>query len=328
VIIFCGVIFASGYLLMSLIQNTWQYYSIYGLLIGAGVGGFWAPLVSTVARWFTGRRGLMTGIVSGGISFGTLLLPPVVTQLITTYDWRITYVIIGGVILVAVMIAAQFLRTSPQMMGVLPYGEKEAKSKYSAKKSVDFSFGEAIRTRQFWMVGAIYLCFGFIQLTVMVHVVPHATGLGNSAINSAIVLSIIGGTSLAGRIVMGIVADKVKAKITIVLCLILLTVALTWLQVADNLWGLYLFAVLFGFGYGGLSCLQSVMSAELFGLTALGLITAIFSFSFNIGGAVGPVLAGHIFDVSQSYRWAFAGCLAIAAVALVISVSVKPPKRK
>ena len=114
VLMFCAVFLAAGYGLMSVVHNIWQFYLIYGLLIGGGVGGFWSPPVSTVARWFTGRRGLMTGIVSGGISFGTLLLPPLVTQLISIYNWRVTYSIIGAAVLVFVMIGAQFLKRSPQ----------------------------------------------------------------------------------------------------------------------------------------------------------------------------------------------------------------------
>jgi MFS family permease len=115
-------------------------------------------------------------------------------------------------------------------------------------------------------------------------------------------------------------------KTSALVCLGLLTAALIWLQFADNSGKMYVFAAIFGFGYGGLSCLQSLIAAELYGLAALGVITAIFSFSFNVGGAIGPVLAGHIFDVTNSYRWAFLICLTATAGALVIFMPLTPPK--
>jgi MFS family permease len=326
VIIFCTVVLALGYGLMSLVHNTWEFYLIYGILIATGVSGFWAPPISTVARWFAGRRGFMTGIVSGGISFGTLILPPIATQLIHIYDWRVTYIIIGVTVLVVVMIAVQFLKTSPQMMGLAPYGQKGTGSRLS-EQHVGFTLKEAMRTRQFWMVAAIYLCFGSVQMTIMVHIVPNATGMGISAINAAGILSVIGGVSLAGRIIMGGLSDRIRVKIATIACLSLLTVALAWLPFAADLWHFYLFAVIFGFGYGGMSCLQSLIGAELFGLTALGVITAVFSLSFDIGGGALPVLAGHIYDVSGSYNAAFLVCIAVIAVGLIISLSLKPPRK-
>jgi MFS family permease len=312
-----------GYVLMSRIQNTWQFYLVYGFLIGIGVGGFWAPPISTVARWFVGRRGIMTGIVSGGISVGTLVLPPVVTRLIDSFGWRWTYVILGIVVLAAVLISARFLRHSPQQSGLRPFGEDQRAN--PALAAAGFSLKEAIRTPQFWIVAAIYLCFGMTQLTVMVHIVPDAIGMYITPISAAVILSVIGGVSLFGRITMGAISDRIKVKNALIFSMSLVVAALVWLQFCHQLWQFYLFALVFGFGYGGISCLQSLVGVELFGLSALGVITAVFSFSFNIGGAVGPVLAGYIFDVSASYRWAFSICLIIMAIALSIALYLKPP---
>jgi MFS family permease len=327
VILFCTALLTLGYMLMALVQSTWQFYFLYGIVIASGVGGFWAPQVSTVARWFIGRRGMMTGIVSGGISFGTLVLPLIVTPLLDAYEWRTTYFIIGIAIFFIVGIAAQFIKPSPQKMGLLPY--TNAKSRIlSSVQSSSFTFKEAVLTHQFWMVAVIYFFFGVAQLTVMVHMVPQATGMGISAINAAGILSVVGGVSLAGRIIMGLVSDRVPVKISAILSLVLMLVAFIWLQQADSLWKLYVFAVFFGFGYGGLSCLQSLIAAELFGLVSLGMLTGIFSLSFNIGGAIGPVLAGFVFDINDSYTWAFIGCLISIIVALGICLLLKPPKKK
>ena len=326
VIIFCAVFLAAGYGLMATVQNAWQLYAIYGTFIAFGIGGFWSPQVSTIARWFKGRRGLMTGIVSGGIGFGTLVSPPLLTQLITAYDWRLTYIIIGSSILVIVVVAAQFIKYSPSPVGQSVVNTSE-RNKNPWPEVEGYSLPRAMRTWQFWMVAIIYLCFGLVQLTVMVHVVPYATGLGISAIAAAGILSVIGGVSLAARIIIGYIADHLNTKISIVICLAMMTTSSLVLLFSDSLWKLYLFAVLFGIGYGGLSCLQSLVAAELYGLAALGVLTAIFGFGFDIGGAIGPVLAGHLFDINRSYNWAFIICFIVALSALVIGIFLKPTKK-
>jgi MFS family permease len=307
-------------------HSIWQFYVLYGLIIATGLCGFWVPPVSTVAHWFIGRRGLMTGIVGGGISMGTLIMAPAVTQLIVVYGWRMTYVIMGVAILVIAMIAAQFLKQGPHEMGLTAYGETKIKPRISGV-SDRVSLKEALRTRPFWIVCIIYFCFGLAHLTIMVHIVPEALGIGISPIHAAVILSIIGIIGLLGRITLGSVTDRLQVKGTTIISLVLLTVSLIWLQQAGNLWKLYVFAVVFGFGYGGLSCVQSLLAVELFGLSTVGVITAIFSFSFNVGGAVGPVLAGYIFDVNGSYQWAFLICLISIALALLISLSLKPSKK-
>ncbi len=322
----CAVLLSLGYILMSAVHNVQQFYLLYGILVATGVGGFWAPPVSTIARWFSGKRGLMTGIVSGGISFGTLVLPPLATHLIDSLNWRITYIIIGAAVLIISLVGAQFLKRHPQEMGLEPQQNKQPDLKVHPP-SQNFTLREAIRTRQFWMVCVIYICFGLVQLSIMVHIVPHAVGMQISPINAATILSVIGAVSLVSRIIVGTMTDKLKVKTSTIISLGSLASAMLWLQYSHDLWQLYVFAVIFGFGYGGLSCLQALIAAELYGLISLGVITASFSFSFNIGGAVGPFLAGYIFDVSQSYTWAFLICLMVAVTGLIISLMLKPPRK-
>jgi MFS family permease len=238
VITVCTLILAAGYLLMAVIHSTWQFYVVYGVILAAGVAGYWAPPMALVAHWFVGRRGLMTGLVSGGISFGALVLPPLMTHLINAYGWRTTYVIIGITVLVLMMIGVQFLRTNPQQMGLEPYGSAESRSKPVAV-GPRFSLSEAMHTRQFWMLSVIYICFGCVHFSLIVHIVPYATGLGFSNVGAAIILSIIGGVSLGSRLVIGSLTDRLRAKTATVICLALITAAMIWLQFADSLAKLY-----------------------------------------------------------------------------------------
>ena len=86
---------------------------------------------------------------------------------------------------------------------------------------------------------------------------------------------------------------------------------------------LYLFAPGFAFGYATMAALKSTVTAELFGLRSLGAIVGVVMFSFTLGGAIGPVVAGHIFDITLSYSGAFWACTAAAAAALVLILSLR-----
>ena len=320
----CGFFLGLGYLLMSQISAIGQLYLFYGLIIAIGMSGAWVPLISTIPRWFVKRRGMMTGIVTSGSGIGTIFLSLVASRLISAYDWRIAYIILGSGVLVLLMLAAQFLRRDPHQVGQLPYGGNEVKEKSLNLPAGGFCFREAISTRPFWMVCAVFFCFGFNLYTIMVHIVSHAIELGISAIIAANIIAIIGGVNTAGRIIIGSAGDRIGNKWCLIISFILLAVSLLWVMAAKEVWMLYLFAVIFGFGYGGLAALMSLVPAELFGLRSLGTIVGTVMCSFTIGGAIGPVLAGSIFDMTGSYNSAFLTCAAVGVMGIILSALLRP----
>ena len=93
VLTLCAFLLGLGYFLMSQISTAWQLYLVYGIIIGTGMGGSFVPVMSTIARWFTKRRGMMTGIIAAGIGVGASVGPPTVHQLIFNYGWRISFII-------------------------------------------------------------------------------------------------------------------------------------------------------------------------------------------------------------------------------------------
>ena len=327
IMIVCGFFLGLGYLLMSQISVIWQLYLFYGLIIAIGMSGAWVPLISTIPRWFVKRRGMMTGIVTSGSGIGTILLSLVASRLISDHGWRLSYIIVGSGVLVLLMLAAQFLRRDPHQTGQLPYGMSEVEEESLNLPPGGFSLQEAIHTSQFWMVCAIFFSYGFSLYTIMVHIVPHATELGVSSVIAANIVAIIGGVNAVGRIIIGSTGDRIGTKRCLIISFILIAVALVWVMAADKVWMFYLFAVLFGFGYGGLATLESPLVAELFGLRSLGVIIGTVMFSFTMGGAIGPVLAGSIFDTTSSYQIAFLICAGINAVGLIASLILKPISR-
>ena len=325
VITVCGFVLGLGYLLMSQIGTLWQLYLFYGVIIATGMGGTFVPLLSTVARWFVKRRGTMTGIVVAGSAVGGLISPPLANWLISIYDWRISYIILGSIALVVVVIVAQLLRRDPAQVGQMPYGEgkEETELKVGAKA---FSLKEAASGRQFWLVFSMFLCLGFALFIILVHIAPHATDLGFSAATAANILAAAGGGSVIGRLLLGGAADRIGNRQVFIIGFVLMAVASLWLIPATETWALYLFAVVFGFASGGGIMSESPLVAELFGLGSHGLILGVTSFGFSIGAAAGPLLAGYIFDVTGSYNVAFLACAAVSVVGLILGAILRPTK--
>jgi len=324
----CSIFLGASYLLMSQITSIWQLYLFYGVMMSIGASGGWVPMLSVVARWFVKKRGMVTGIVASGIGLGTLIIPPVARWLISAYDWRFSYIVMGSVALVVTMIAAQFLRRDPGEMGLAPYGADETSDDSLNSAGEGVSFQEVLRRRQFWTICLAMFGFGYCLQTVMVHIVLYATEVGVSAVSAATILACIGGASIAGRPIMGAAGDRIGNKLAIVIGFTIISAALLWLLIARELWMFYLFASFFGFAYGSIAVLQSPLVAELFGLRSHGIIFGAITFSITIGGAIGPVLAGYIFDVTGSYNLAVIICIVLILVTWILTLLLRPTYNK
>jgi MFS family permease len=326
VITFCGTILGLGCILMSQISTLWQLYLFYGVLIGIGMGGSFVPITSTVAKWFVKRRNMITGIVVSGNGIGILLGPLLATWLISLYDWHLSYIIIGGIALVAIIFLAQLLRRDPIQVGQMPYGENKREEQGLEFATKAFSLKEAVSTRQFWLLSGMTFCLGFSVYTILVHIVPHATDLEISAISAANILATIGGSSVIGRFLLGIAGDRIGNRWVFIIGFALMAAALFWLVSATEVWTLYLFAAVFGFAFGGCVTSQPPLVAKLFGLRSHGLILGFTSLGFSLGAAAGPFVAGYIFDFANSYQMAFVVCATICVIGLILTALLTPIK--
>jgi len=270
----------------------------------------------------------MSGIIKAGAGVGILIMPVVASWLISGYGWRTSYVIVGSIALVFMVAAAQFLRRDPGQMQLLPDGETEAAPQSPNLDAGEFSFQRAIYVRQFWMLCVIYFAIMFCAQTILVHIVPHAIDLKISPTTAASVLAVVGGASIVGRFLMGSAGDRIGNKSALVVCFVFFSAAFLWLQVARELWMLYLFAVIYGFAHGGFFALASPIVAELFGLSSHGALLGTVFFSGTIGGAIGPVLSGHIFDITGSYQLAFLVCITLSVIGLILTLLLKPTTNK
>lgn len=320
--------FGLGLLLMSRLDAVWQLYLFYGVIFGIGLSSIDVIALSTTARWFVKKRGVMTGIVKVGTGMGQLMIPLVASMLIKSYGWRTSYLIIGVAGFLLLVSITQLLRRDPSQMGLLLNYEKKMSMDNPGLIRVGLSLHEAVHTRQFWMICAINLVIVFCLMIIMVHIVPYARDIEVSALRAASVLSTIGGVSMIGRFITGIAIDRIGSKRVIIVCFILLMVELLWLQMANDLWMLYLFAVFYGITHGGFFTAISPIVAEFFGISAHGVLFGIVAFSGTIGGAIGPFVAGYIFDITAGYSLAFWLGTLVSTLGLMLIVLLKPIKEK
>jgi MFS family permease len=309
---------------MSQLQSIWQLYLFLGILVGAGSNTY-VPILSTVARWFVGKRGMMTGITFSGVGFGMLVMPLVINQLISVYNWRISFLVLGIIVLVVVVVIARFLKRDPGQVGESPYGDGGDTEEHSVSAGEDFSPGKAARTAQFWMFVAALFCYGFCFFSIQVHLAPYLTDLGISAATAATVLAIVGGATIVGQLGLGSAADKLGFKRAFLIGVILITLAAIMLMFGRELWAFILLAVFLGLAFGDCSTVESPMAAWLFGLASHGVILGFLAFSFTVGAAIGPLLFGYIFDITGSYQIAFSVCTVLAVIAVVLTLLVRRP---
>ncbi len=324
--IICAITVGGGFLLLSQLASLWEFYLYYSVVIGIGVGSSWPGLMVVPAKWFKARRGLMTGIVASGVGMGTLITPPIASSLIENHSWNFSYAVLGIAALVVVGIAAQFIKADPSKVGQRLYGDTSVQISGKMKPMLSgLTLKQSMRTVRFYVACAIYLCFGYCLISVLIHISPHAIEMGISPTAAASIVSVIGGASIISRILVAWASDRFGVKATLIFSLILLPIALVLLQFVTTLPLLYLFAAVFGFSYGGIMALMSLVTARLFGLRSVGVLMGMVTFLYTIGGAIGPLVTGYIYDISGSYSTAFWLTASIGLIACILAISIKVP---
>jgi MFS transporter, OFA family, oxalate/formate antiporter len=319
------VIISAGYLLMSSINSLWQLYLYYGVLVAGGSSAIYIPLVSLIARWFTRRRGLMSGIGISGIGFGVGVIPALASQLIVSYDWHTALVVVGIGGLMFILILARFLRNTPE---AYPLDSKSETGNSSiANSNEGYSLKESLKNSRLWLIVTAWVLYGFYYQVGFVHIVAYATDRGLSSVVAATVLTIIGVIGGFGRIGMGFLGDRLGIRKTILYGFLLTGLGYICLSASHSIWMLYVFAVVFG-ALNGVGLLLIPIIAEYFGFKDLGVISGIVVFANSAGAAISPPLAGAIFDSTGSYEIAFILCGIFGLAAGILMWLLKPMEKK
>lgn len=308
-----GTAYAIGFLLVSQVTAPWQMFAIFGVFMGLGLGSHDVVTLSTIARWFANRRGIMSGVVKTGTALGQITIPPLAAALLLAFGWRQALVILGLGAFVLLLIAALSTQRPPDLLTAVPG---------AASPSSGHSFAQARTTRLFWTLCAIQFLFFPSMMSVPLHLAVHGIDLGMSTAQAATLLSVLGAASIAGRLTVGTLSDRIGGRRAFVMCFTFLLGSLIAFALIRAHGLLYLVVACYGFGHGGLFTVVSPIVAEYFGMRAHGSIFGTILFFGTLGGASGPIAVGWIFDTTGSYQLAFTMLAVLAALGLALVLSL------
>lgn len=297
-----------GLLLTSRVHSLWLGYLTYGLGVGLGGGLYVTPGFAVVGGWFQKDRALALGVASAGSGMGTLLLVPTASRLISTVGWREAYIVLGVLAFVVLLTASFLVAAPPQQSTVRIDGHVRACMSTAAFRLLFIS--------GMLMSLALFSAFAFI--------VPFAEDRGVSSGAAALLVSIVGASSVGGRVAMSGLTRRLGPLRLYKLCLAVQPVAYAvWLGSGGRYGLLALFAVLLGVSYGGYVALGATVVAHMFGVTALGSVLGVLYFGSAFGGLFGPPLAGRLSDASGGQNIPILGALAVTLVATAVTMAVR-----
>jgi len=305
--VFCGFMIGMGLVLSSQVHALWQFFLTYALIEATGLSGTFSIATAVTSRWFIQNRGLALGIVSSGTGLGTLFIVPGAERLINNMDWSQAFIICGIAAGVITIVASLFLGRPPQSVSSTPrlLATTVAAPASQSTSPRDLTLVEAVHNPRMIIMITVFMFVFFCTQIVIVHLYNFATDIGINPMVAASFVSIIGIISIGGRLSMGIGADRIGIYNTLIFCCALLSVSLVCLIFTRELWAFYLFAVLFGFAYGGEVPQIPLLVSKFSGTKSMATLVGLTLFIGNIGGALGPWVAGKIFDLTSDYQWAF-----------------------
>ncbi len=319
VVLLGGLLLGFGLVAASQAQSLPVFLAIYGTAVGLAVGAVYVPLTAATASWFTRHRSLAVSLVSAGLALGTTLVAPLARWLIVTHDWRFAMLTLGLIAWAVILPAALLLRPAPAIDV-----RSAAGSAGSGTVRADMNVAQALKTPVFWSLALANFACCAAHSGPIFHMVSYAADCGIAPLTAATVLGAAGLAALSGRIVCGLLADRLGAKRTLVACLTLQAAAIALYLLARDLDTLYAVSMLFGFSYGGAMPLYAILVREYFPARIMGSVFGVVAMISTIGMAIGPVVGGWLFDRFGGYGGLYVASSAIGVAGALIALTVRP----
>jgi MFS family permease len=305
----------TAFALIAAVDTLWQLYLFVGVAGGLGMSSFYLLSAATVAHWFDARRGLALALVLAGFNLGYMSAGPLAAALIETFGWRRAYALLGGGSGLVALLAALTVR--------LP---RPAEASHIRRVSAPTSDGSpavvpgmtlraALADRRHWCINVAWFLLGGLAIMVSVHVVPFARDQGLSLAAASLALTAYGVGAVTGRLTAGAISDRVGAHTTLRIGFVLQLTALATLLWVPSREVLMLALAVFGAGFAASDTMVTRVIPDVFGLRALGAIMGVLSLGWRCGAALGPAVAGFVYDATGSYRIPFG----VAPIAVVVS---------
>jgi sugar phosphate permease len=297
------------------------------LISGLGNGGSYVPIMALPAAWFVMRkRGLATGIVSGGIGTGLFLSGIILPPIISAYDrdgWRYAWFVLGISVFVLAFVCFAFLRNRPQEKGLTMYGGEE-EQKGGPKVTLFSAFRDVVVEPEIWKLGCVYFMYGFSYIIYLTFFMAYLTKeIGISSIAAGRIFAFLGIISIFCGVIYGWISDVLGRKYGSMIAYINLAISYIIFFVWKDATGFYVSAFIFGVAAFSIPTIMAAASGDAVGgrlaPAGLGFITLFF----GIGQALGPFIGGWLKDATGTFTYAFALSAAVSLLGAAGSLILK-----
>lgn len=327
-----GILMGLGLIIASTTSAVGVFVVGFGVLVGAGLGFGYASATPPAVKWFpAARTGLIAGIVVSGFGLASVYTAPLTTALITHLGFKTAILVLGILFLTVVVILAQMLKPPPK--GYVPLGQKAAKKAEIGDKKVEFLPKEMLATWQFYVIWFMYVCgagAGLMVIAKLAAIAQNQVGIKLGFVLVAVLAVGNGG----GRILAGMLSDKIGRKATFLICFVCQAVLIFLLSKAstgNNLGTIPAMAIisaLIGANYGANLSLFPSITKDFYGLKNFGMNYGLVFTAWGVGGFMLAMLAGSMYVKYQTFAVAYYGAIALLILAAAMTLFVKPPHHK
>ena len=319
VVLLGGLLQGLGLVLASRATSLLEFQLVYGVLLGIAAGSFYAPMMAVVTAWFDKNRSLAVSLVSAGMGVAPLTVAPFARWLISTYDWRTAMMTVGLMAWALLIPAALLVRQAPE---ATPSGA--AAKGAAGDPGTGWSVGRALRSPQFLVLALTFFACCAAHSGPIFHMVSYAMLCGIPAMTAVSIYSAEGLAGLGGRLLLGLLADRLGAKRVLIGGLLVQALAIGSYLYVSKLGEFYALAIVFGTAYGGVMPLYAVLAREYFGPRIMGTVFGAATMVSSLGMALGPWVGGMIFDTFHDYRWLYISALSVGLGAMAMAVAFPP----
>ena len=328
-----GILVGAGMMLSSLTTSPWGFVLGFGLLAGGGIGFSYASATPPAVKWFPGAKtGLIAGIVVSGFGLASVYAAPLANKLNQMYGMQKTMFILGALFLLVVVLLSQLLKAPPA--GYKPAGTPPApKDASGAVKKEDFAPSEVLRTPQFYLLWFMYACGAGAGLMIISKLAAIASIQAGIKLGFVLVAVLAVGNGF-GRVAAGVLSDKLGRKPTMMICFLSQAVFILLISRASegtvlaSVPVLALISALIGANYGANLALFPSITKDFYGLKNFGMNYGLVFTAWGVGGFMLALGAGKVYDMYQTFDYAYYGAITLLVIAAVVTLAVKNPHHK
>jgi sugar phosphate permease len=336
------LILGLGFLIFWQVDSLWMFYLAFIVMaVGQGLGS-WLTLMTGINNWFVRRRATAMGWANVGSRLGALLLVPAIAWSVDPQQerlgWQLTALILGIVILALAVPISRAIRNRPQDYGQLPDGDmpvvvqrvensgrSDTRNEATAPSSPDLTASQAIRTPAFWLIALGHGFTSMVILAIMAHLGLLLKDKGFGVQTTGWIVTAYTAAAMGFQLIGGYLGDRAPKNLVLFVFSSIQAAGVVLLTFSSSLAMFFLFAILFGMGFGGRNPLTTAIRGEYFGRASFGRILGLSTVPMNVLLLVASPFAGFMRDIQGTYTVVFLVLAGLNLLGGLLFLAAKKP---